>query len=568
MDVRKFAPYQGLFLAIAVAAVLQAWLVARSPSITADGIIFTAIAKQLAVDPIATFRTQDQHPGFPAALLAGASIVRSLGCQAEPECWMIAGQSIGFVCGLLSVAVVWLFARDLFDQRAANLAAFVFAVLPVPRANAADGVSDTPHLLFYLVAAWWASSAVASGRLLTLAAAGAASGIAYWIRPEGLEVALVAFACVIGRGLYAHWGWRRIGMAGTVLAGSTLAVVAPYWVLAGKFTSKQLQFAKVEPGPTYIETLAEVRPVQPQAQPAPPAANPAPEQPRAAATPDARSPVAASVPVVAPSPAPAVVPAANQRHYSLRLVARVMGKAITVLMESIFQGFKYVFIPFYLLGHLELFRRKPEWFSIGFVVLLGAMHIATLLGVFILSGYIAHRHALVLVALGMPVTGLGIVYAAERLAPLAHLRPGYLQWVTAVACAAMVLPYTLRPFCREFIPVIDATHWVETHARPGAGIVCNSPYAGFHGHLPVALLDHRAGNIADALRLAEKPARYDYAIIHVGAHAYRPEWLAELEPNYRQVQLFPDPGTGGRSKKVLVFEAKSEAARRAAAEAR
>ena len=400
---------------------------------------------------------------------------------------------------------------------------------------------------------------------------GAASGIAYWIRPEGLSVALVAFACVVARGVYDRWGWRRIGLAGGVLAGSTLAVAAPYVVLAGKFTSKQLQFAKVEPGPTYIETLAEVKPAQ---APSPPVVDsPQAAEPTATAPQEADGPSTAAAPIVVAAPAASVAPtvaaeAGLERRYSLRLVVRVLRKGIATLFGSILQGFKFVFIPFYLLGHLELLRRKPEWFSIGFVVAQGAVHIAALLGVFVLSGYIAHRHVLPLVALGMPVTGLGIIYLADHLPGFIRWTADYRQWVVAAVCAAMVLPYTLRPFCREFIPVIDATHWVEAHAAPGEGIVSNSPYTGFYGRLPVTMLDHSAGCLADALRLAPTPARYDYVVLHVGAHGYKPEWLTEVEPHYRQVQMFPDPGTGGRPKKVLVFEAKDKAVRQAAREAR
>ena len=144
----------------------------------------------------------------------------------------------------------------------ANLAAFTFAILPLPRANASDGQSDTAHMLLYLTAAWLASSAIVSGRLLPLAAAGLASGVAYWIRPEGLEVFCVALVCLVWSGLRAHWSWRRLGLAGATLAGVTLLVAAPYPILAQKITSKQLPFAKARTAPTFIAQLAEVQPAE------------------------------------------------------------------------------------------------------------------------------------------------------------------------------------------------------------------------------------------------------------------------------------------------------------------
>jgi hypothetical protein len=141
MDVQRFASYGGLFLAVAVAAALQFSVIARSPSVTADGIIFVSVAKDLSRAPIDAFRNRDQHPAYPAMLLASTRLVQAAGYRAEPGSWMLGGQIVAFICGLLSVWVVWLFARDLFDARVANLAAFGFAILPQPRHSASDAMS-------------------------------------------------------------------------------------------------------------------------------------------------------------------------------------------------------------------------------------------------------------------------------------------------------------------------------------------------------------------------------------------------------------------------------------------
>ena len=44
---------------------------------------------------------------------------------------------------------VWCLARDLYDKRVANIAALVFAMLPLVRSLASDAQSDMPHMLFY-----------------------------------------------------------------------------------------------------------------------------------------------------------------------------------------------------------------------------------------------------------------------------------------------------------------------------------------------------------------------------------------------------------------------------------
>ena len=103
----------------------------------------------------------------------------------------------------------------------------------------------------------------------------------------------------------------------------------------------------------------------------------------------------------------------------------------------------------------------------------------------------------------------------------------------------------------------------RAHADPGDGIVCNSPYVGFYGKLPVAVLDHRAGTVREAVAYAPVRAQYDFVVLHVNAHGYLPQWIDEVAANYQQVCQFDDPGTGGKPKKVLVFQAKHDQLRQA-----
>ncbi len=307
-------------------------------------------------------------------MLTATRLVQQLGFEAEPNAWMLGGRAVSFICGLLSVWVVWLFARDLYDQTVANIAAFVFAVLPLPRVLASDAQSDMMHTLLYLVAAWLACRAITSGRLLPLAGAGVASALAYWIRPEGLEVFLVTLVVLAWLGIHADWSWRRVVLAGATLAAAVLLVAAPYPLVSGKFTSKQLPFIKQQRAASFIEQLAEVAP--PKHEPAPAA-----EVPPKVATPQAPpatadAPIPASLPI-APPPAvadnaptlatPAPVPAEEppppeqpERHYTAGLVAWTFGTAIVSLVECTLHGFRYVFMPLYLLGQWEMFRRQTD----------------------------------------------------------------------------------------------------------------------------------------------------------------------------------------------------------------
>ncbi|HEX5444424.1 MAG TPA: hypothetical protein VFW87_11365, partial [Pirellulales bacterium] len=54
--------YGGLLAALVVTAAFEAAILARSPIIAKDGIGFIRIAHELADDPTATLRLEDQHP--------------------------------------------------------------------------------------------------------------------------------------------------------------------------------------------------------------------------------------------------------------------------------------------------------------------------------------------------------------------------------------------------------------------------------------------------------------------------------------------------------------------------
>jgi hypothetical protein len=575
MGHRRYADTLPLVLAILTAAVLQGALIARAPTISADGIIFTTIARDLSQHPVEAFRHHDQHPGYPAAMLAATRFAQSLGYRDEPAAWMIGGRAVSFVCGLLAVWIVWLFARDLYDRQVANIAALVFAILPLARMYAADAQSDMPHALFYLIAAWLASSAIASGRLLPLAGAGAASAVAYWIRPEGLEVFVVAMLFVLGRGLRGDVAWRRVGVAAGTLAAATLLVALPYPMLAGKITSKQLPFVKDQAAPTFIAQVAEVKTDRSEHH-APPASSdvvqemPAASRPVASASAELAestpSPpqIAQVVPKRAMAPPAASRATSPARQYRVGLVLSLAAAGTASLVECFCQGFRYVFMPLYLLGQWEMVRRRTPSRLVAFLWVLAGLHMAILLWVFFVSGYIASRHVLPLIALAMPFTALGILGVADWLAARFHVMPSRAALAILGVCTLVVLPYSVRAYNREFVPVIEATRWVQARAAPGSGIVCNSPYVGYYGKLPTAHLGPDAISLDAALAQGIPGVRYDYVVLHVNAHGYRPEWVAQIERRYRQVRQYDDPTPHRLPRKVLVFQAIESHARQPA----
>ena len=406
-------------------------------------------------------------------------------------------------------------------------------------------------------------------RLPLARAAGLATGVAYLIRPEGLEVLLVALPIIAWRAMRGAWNWPQAAQGSIAMAAAAMLVAAPYPLLAGKITSKQVPFAKDNAAPTYIAQQAEVpKPAPPTEKPAGQVEPPVTQTPPKAPPPPALQPeqAVASAPVAAPPvmSAPAASPPAIEHRYTARLVFKLAGKALAELIVALCQGFKFVFLPLYLVGQWAMIRRQPDWTRIGFLWGLALLHMTILLGVFIMSGYIANRHVLPLVGLAMPFTALGMVYAADALGPLVRLRPRTLVFATLLACLAVVLPYCVRPYNREFLPVIAATEWIQEHAPTDAGVVCNSPYVGYYGTRPTTILGPQAVSLDAALAQGRQGIRFDYVVLHVNAHDYRPEWLSQVESRYRQIADYPDPTGDPRGRKVLVFEAIDAQARRQA----
>ncbi|MHC4592515.1 MAG: ArnT family glycosyltransferase [Planctomycetota bacterium] len=464
-----------LGLALLLAFVLQVVIVARSPAIENDGVVFINIAKGLLQDPLTTIQGRNQHPGYPAMILASRGLVFGPAWSDQVASWTLPARLAAGLCGLLSVAAVWMLARHFFNARVAAVTAILFAATPMFRRNAADAMSDSPHLLFFLLAAWTAAIGFERWRPGWFLGAGLASGLAYWIRPEGLLVAAVSGAvlacCFFSR---RRPDLRVLALCLLALAASSVTVAAPYMIIKGRLTSKkdlrQLFRGKswqvrqrhsgervVPPGPKSAEATApepaepgprvngatqslHARPKTRAGQPAAgkaggyhveassPAAAKADVNPTA--PPAARPRHAEAAPVepteaVPPLAGPARVErAARQRRPTrgrpprARLQAQaspwsVLVAAVEELAGEILQGLYIGLLVPLAVGLIASWRRRPMRTSSVLVVLLCATHAALLLVLYVIVRYISHRHTMPMLALAMPWVGYGTACVAE-----------------------------------------------------------------------------------------------------------------------------------------------------------
>jgi hypothetical protein len=390
--------------------------------------------------------------------------------------------------------------------------------------NASDALSDTPHIVLYLLSAWCAARGFATSRAAWWGGCGALGGLAFWVRPEGLEAPLAGgfllVAALVLRLAPPRATLRSVG----ALAGGVAVLLLPYVFLAGKFTSKQLPFAKREAAPMYVVTESQAA---------------------------ARPPADAAIAPVAP--AKAVV--------SPRVAMRVASKGTVTFVKNMVWGFRFAFLPMYLLGNWEMLRRRvPRW-TIALAACIGGLHIGVLYMVFFISGYIDQRHVMECVAIALPFAALGIFYTSEiihrfvlRSVPQASIAAA----VTFLACAT-VTPRGLMPMNIDLQPAFDSAAWIRERARPGDAVISNTPYVPFFGELPWARLEPKVASIEAAIADGPADVRYNFAVLDLEIEGFKELWRVQIEREFAEVLRLSSPIPGTPSPKLIVYQRRPDA---------
>ena len=112
-----------------------------------------------------------------------------------------AGLMITLVFDLLVLFLIVGIARTATGEGAAWGAAFLWAIHPLAIRLGVQALTDAPTAFFVALALWAGLRALDEGRLVWAVGAGVCSGLAYLLRPEGMEpaLALAAFYSLHGR---------------------------------------------------------------------------------------------------------------------------------------------------------------------------------------------------------------------------------------------------------------------------------------------------------------------------------------------------------------------------------
>jgi len=512
--------YGWLTLALVLTLAVETCVALRSPAISPDGVTFIEIARELRRAPLAVMRAQDQHPGY-SALIVGAHALLTAGDQRDstrPDAaaWILAGQFVAMVAGLGCVVLCWLIARRMYDHRIANIAALIAAGLPALRQNAADVLSDTPHLCVYLLAAWCLQVGLERASKSWLLAAGMASGCAFWIRPEGLSVAIVG-------GLYLFTAFcasksprRQLTTQALALVCGAAIITAPYVLATGKLTSKKDPLATVQKPAAFAMPLVNT---------------PAAES--IAATPNVR--VAPAI-VVSPPPS---------GSWSSRLV-----DALEKYFVELGYGFGYVMWIPWGFGTFAGSRPTPQGSSLRLLASLALFHSLLLIWLAMTAGYLGHRHVMPIIAVAIPATAAGIEWFGQRLGQLLH-RPEYspqFSFATMLTLVAIALPFSTRPNNSVAAPVVEAADWVRDASSEGQTLLANSRYPHLYAELDGPIFGIDVTDLDHGLRTL----RPDFVLLDVDTRRYAPPRPEELGPDY--APAFAAQGAGERAwHRVLVY---------------
>jgi hypothetical protein len=501
-----------LFAAVALAAAVEIALAARSPVIARDGATFIAIARQLARSPVEAIRGADQHPGYPALIVAARRVIGLFGPADDLRAWTLAARLPAMLFGLLNVLMLWCWVRRAFDGRAAGVAAVFFAILPIFSENAADTVSDAPHLFFYLLSAWLITEGIVRRRFRLFPLAGVSSGLAYWIRPEGLEPVLVGAGVIVLLAVRRHekplpaLAW----LAGLLVAAGIVA--APYACLKGKLTSKKdfLVIVRSESAESEVRGGAGLPPATP---PSLAAAQPAPVHA-----------------VVQPIPRPGL------------LVA--LAKAVGTLADEYAHALRYFLLFPLAAGIFCAGAPKAQPRPKLFLAALAGFNILLLILLYLVAGYIAGRHAMPLLCVSLAWVGGGTIWLGEELsgrlassrsAAAARLSPGLIVGVLVAAPVLALLPRSLRPLHEGYLPVVQAARWIGDHAQPGDEILTNTVYGTFYSRLPGRVLGVYE-TIPDSFK-QDRFWPYRFVLLDRTASSFQRVQMAELLKSHEPLKI-------------------------------
>jgi hypothetical protein len=450
-------------------------------------------------------------------------------------------------------------ARAAAGERAAWGAALLWAIHPYAVRLGVQALTDAPTVFFVALAIWAGLRAAQARRVGWALGAGVASGVAYLLRPEGMEAALglaVVYAVqgsrfeVRGsesRAAQARAagppgpppGPRPPAPAQTALRGAVwalaplagLAVVASPYVAYVSTEAGTLALSKKKSPAAFVSALNPLSSQQPSAA--------GPQPPGGAAQP------------LSPSLQPPRTPS-NPRTGPGRALS-----SLYIFQRPLGNGIHPVVLVFGVIGGIGLWRSGPAegiWVRHLLAGLLG-LHLAILVGLAAAKGpgYLGGHHFFLMVLYALPFAGAGLARAMAWGEERLHLP----HWSPAVAVALLVMAMALQLLLRrpdQGTAVRPAAAWIRAQVAGTPVVVTSLAKLTYHaGAERVELL----GGYDDILRRARARSAQFVVFYPDMQRQVSPEFLRRLDPaDLELVRAFPEPSRTAPDRRLEVFRLK------------
>lgn len=464
-----------LLITLLIGLPIRLIVVDRAAMVSRDTVTFVWYAQALAEDPLAAMRQHDQHPLYPASVLAAHGVVQRLGILPETlrsdpvRSWTTAAIAVTLLGGLAVIVAVYLLAAGLFDPQTGLVAALLAAAAAEFCQLSGDGLTDMPHLAVYLLAIWAGLRGFQSGHAGWFLGVGALAGIAYLIRPEGAEPAVVTAALLVVP-YVCRLGWRQrlLGLM-CVLVGSAL-VASPYMIATGKLVRKKPVWRFIGKEATASRAVVPL-----------------------AACPPVKT-LAGKLPV-------APVPAG---------LAGEVPRALLLIGENWMRSLRGTYLLPLLAWLIWRKRYPPDPVGSRMVQLAVGLHVAILMALIVQFNYqdlFSLRHVMVLTGLTLPFAAAGVIAFIESLSERSQ---GWAAVLVGLGLIAPTLPWMFEIRHRDDAHFRSAAAWMRENSDGRPRILTERHRMAFYAN----------GDYIPGLFTA------DAAQYLARARKHRPDWLA------------------------------------------
>jgi 4-amino-4-deoxy-L-arabinose transferase-like glycosyltransferase len=461
----------GLLVALLLSAgAIRGWLVTHTEVTARDGVGFIRYAWQLKYQPWEQVLRNNPHPPlYPLTILAVSYPIRHLLSGPDSFTMQISAQLANGLAGLLLVIPMFYIGKNLFGRRVGFLSAALFQCLPASSRVLSDALSEGLFLFLAAVSLLCAIKAFKHMSRLRFALCGVFGGLAYLTRPEGALIVAAAGLVILGIQVSAGWRrpWSKTFYCGGALAATALIIAVPYMIVIQHITNKTTGKNILQsPDSNFINL-------------------------------DHRS--MRSSGLRQPTPRDWKISRADLVgvYWAQVKDSEMLGRlifALKALFGEIVKAYHYVAWAGVLLGIGWFWGRWRQIPGAWVLLLLCVLHGLVLLRVAYFAGYVAERHALIIVMATMAWAIAGVLAIGPKLysllvrlpqvptLALSHSRRGWrvASVVLALVLGATALPKTLEPLHVNRSGYHAAGLWLASHANPSDVIIDPFSWAEYY----------------------------------------------------------------------------------------